>query len=243
MIRLSITAKDDHILRFKSLDLIHDAAINFLTSAGVNAEELVGHKAMQWSAGPLFARSISKGEPEKKTDTIVLSTPDPRLAEKILNGKLNSFRATRYSTGEVLDLSEWSFNISMPPLIEGQEALAVVCGSPIVFRRKTALPGKGRWVVDVRHMDDLSLAINKRLSRIAGREVLLQVEPDHRYISSRKSHLVHTRLKSEQGPMSTILGLSFPMILRGATEDLELAWYAGFGEMTRMGFGILALRK
>jgi len=240
MLRLNINSGLEKVLKFKSLDLIHDGAVNMLKATGLTPEELVGHKALPWTVGPVFAKSVEKGAPEKQADRIVMTTCDPKIAEHLLHAKLSDFKATRYSTGEVLDLSKWSIDVDSPPVIDGQEAMAVVAGSPLVFRRKGN--GPRRWVVDVKDMD-LSAAVNSRLSRLAGREVRLQVVPDERYISSKKSHAVYTRLKAEQGVGSTVIGLSFPMIIYGPTEDLELAWYAGFGELTRMGFGILALRK
>lgn len=91
-------------------------------------------------------------------------------------------------------------------------------------------------------MIDLAAAVNARLSRLAGRSVNLQVEPDSLYLRANPRHSVLVSLKRKpNGRHAFVIGMSAPLVLAGSEADLRLAWYAGIGEKTRNGFGCIGL--
>jgi CRISPR-associated endoribonuclease Cas6 len=84
---------------------------------------------------------------------------------------------------------------------------------------------------------DISAAVSRRLTTLAGRPVNLAVDPDALYLSGRKTHSVCVDVKTNGGKQATVVGMVFPFTLCGSPEDLRLAWYAGIGERNRLGFG------
>jgi CRISPR-associated endoribonuclease Cas6 len=221
---------------FKSVDLIHDAAINLLKGAGFDADKLVGERAAVWSAAASFARRLHRGSEECVTREIVISTCDISVAQALLLARMSDFRSTRIATGEKLDISNWVPELDQCPVTAGTRSIRVLCASPMVFRNRAAK--RGRWTVDIRDID-LDSAINTRLSRLAGRPVELHADPDREYLNRHDNQTVTTRVKAENGP-AVIVGLNVPLELHGAPEDLEFAWYAGIGEKTRLGYGLIA---
>lgn len=236
MLRVKYRPADGIGLTFKSVDLIHDAAINLLKAAGADADKLVGERAAVWSATAAFARRTNRGSDECVSREVVISTCDVSVAQSLLAAKMADFRATRHATGEHLDLSTWVPELEECPVTPETRSIVVLCASPMVFRNRDAQ--KGRWVANIKDVN-LDAAINTRLTRLAGRPVVLHAEPDQEYLRRRVNHSITTRLKVENGP-NVIVGLNVPMTLHGSAEDLELAWYVGLGEKTRLGYGMLA---
>lgn len=238
MIRCRMTAPKGGGLKFASRDLIHDGAINMLTSAGAGGDKLIGAGACTWFAAAAFAGPAEHRY--ERTKSIIVSTSDPEMAEYLANSRACNFKATRSATGEAIDLSEWTVSLDFSPFegIPDDEivSLGALLASPMAISNRNGSE-RGKWAYDVREVD-VSAAVNTRLSRIAGREVSLKISPDLGYVASRKSHATFCKLKAE-GKGGTVVGLSLPLLIEGPVKDVNLAWYAGIGEKTRMGFGAL----
>ncbi|RKZ38602.1 MAG: CRISPR-associated protein Cas6, partial [Gammaproteobacteria bacterium] len=82
------------------------------------------------------------------------------------------------------------------------------------------------------------------LSRLAGREIKLQVQPDSLYIRINPDHSVLVPMKlMRNGKTVFVIGMNAPLVLSGSEEDLRFAWYTGIGEKTRNGFGCIGLAE
>jgi hypothetical protein len=223
---------------YRSLDAIHDAAIAMLTAAGAPADRLIGPAAAIWNAGPVFPRPVERGGDLRLATKIVVSTADQEIAKFLARAKPEEMRSRRTATAEVIDLGGWRMERDdLPAGLPGVGGMSACFGSPVVISRKGDR-SKGRWHNDVREVD-ISSAVNARLSRLVGRPVSLRVLPDDEYIAMRKSHAVYSKVKADSGD-GHVVGMSFGFALMGSREDLELAWHAGLGEKSRMGFGIVA---
>jgi CRISPR-associated endoribonuclease Cas6 len=89
---------------------------------------------------------------------------------------------------------------------------------------------------------ELSAAVTRRLSRIAGRTVNLTVAPDDMYVATRRqSCAARVDIKRMGSQSAVVVGMTFPFTLCGSPDDLRLAWYAGIGEKNRLGFGFFGL--
>ena len=115
--------------------------------------------------------------------------------------------------------------------------------SPLVISREDHKDSKRHWHNNVDGFD-LSAAVNKRLSRIVGRPTALNLHPDHLYLRIQPRHDTLVPIKeSRDGKRGFVVGMLFPLVLRGCDEDLRLAWYAGIGEKNRNGFGTIGLAE
>lgn len=112
--------------------------------------------------------------------------------------------------------------------------------TPLAISRRDDRTG-GRWHADPSEVD-LSAAVNRRLSRIAGRLVYLRIVPDEMYITTRRqSCAARVDVKRMESKSAIVVGMTFPFTLSGSPDDLRLAWYAGIGEKNRLGFGFFGL--
>ncbi|WP_005220817.1 CRISPR-associated endoribonuclease Cas6 [Marichromatium purpuratum] len=222
---------------YRHQDLIHDTLINAWIESGARPDQVIGASAQPWTFAPLGFHNQHQG----RAHTLVVSTPSAELAAILAAFEISALRHARTTTGELLDFTSATLVHESPPMLSEQATLGVLTLSPIVIRDRSA-PGK-RWHTRLDAFD-LSAAVNTRLSRIAGREVALEVHPDSLYLRANPRHsvLVSTK-RMRNGHSAFVIGMSAPLVLAGSREDLLLAWYTGLGEKTRNGFGCIGLAE
>lgn len=234
MIRIKLTSLNKEQIVFASRDLIHDAAINMLIKAGAKKDSLIGRTAAVWSASAMFVKK-SEVRGFYQTNEVVISTTDPEITKILLSSKLSNFKASKSNPDEAINLSDWVAEVEECPVINDADTLNVVCASPVVISKRNS--DRKRWVLSP---DDTNItdAVNARLSKLSGRNVDISIKPDTSYLSRRANPSVKTVFKAGERP-SIVHGMMFPMTLNGSAEDLELAWYCGLGEKTRLGYGTI----
>lgn len=221
---------------YQNQDLLHDALVSAWLAAGATPEQIIGANAQPWH----FAALGRHHKDGNQAHSLVISTPDPQLADILPNIKAADIRYARALTLESIDFSTAEISIEPDPIAPKQSALGVVMLSPLAIRDYQN--GK-RWHTDLSQVD-LSTAINTRLSKIAGREVKLNVQADSLYLRCNPEHSTLVPLKRmKNGKTAFVIGMNAPLVLQGAEEDLRLAWYAGIGEKTRNGFGCIGLAE
>lgn len=241
-------SKDKQIL-YRYEDILHDALVNAWIAAGADKTEVTNDKhnyrALSWN----FAALGWHNEQGNRAHSLVVSTANPLLAEILPNLKAEYIRYARALTLESVDFSAAEISVEPDPIAPGQNALGVVMLSPLAVRDyRSSLPstssGSGkRWHTDLSKVD-LSSVVNTRLSKIAGREVKLNVQLDSLYLRCNPKHSTLVPLKHmKNGKTAFVIGMNAPLVLQGSEEDLRLAWYAGIGEKTRNGFGCVGLAE
>lgn len=249
MMRIRMTLPKSAKVHYRYSDILHDALINAWDKAGATSKQVCDMSALPWN----FAALGSHAHHENSVHTLIVSTPDSTLASFLQRFKPEDVCYTRAKTAEHVDFTgaeimvekEKEFDFSRArimteevPISPKQNALGVLMLSPLVISTQTSKKKK-RWY---RHLEefDLSAAINRRLSRLAGRETQLKVAPDSLYLRCTPDHSVLVPIKkNEKGDIIFAIGMSAPLVLMGPEEDLRFAWYAGLGEKTRSGFGCI----
>jgi len=222
---------------YRHLDLVHDAIVNALTSAGAPSKQVVGPAAHPWTFAALGHHRGHEG----RVHSLVVSTASPELGVALGALDATAVRYVRAATGELIDFSGGAITVEDPPMCADPGVLGVVLLSPIAISDRAA-DGK-RWHTSLAAVD-LSAAIKARLGRLAGRDVALTVQPDSLYLRANPEHSVLVITKRlRNGRSSFVIGMQAPLVLAGRREDLLLAWYAGIGEKTRNGFGCLGLAE
>ncbi len=235
MRRVRICLPCGRTVTYRHLDVLHDALIQGWEAAGVSVDQVVGHRAHPWTFAALGYYRQHTGY----AHTLVVSTPDSLLAERLVFLKTEAIRYSRASTAETVDFSTAEIITDPDPIIPGTHGLGVLMLSPLVL----SIPGerRRRWIQQL-NGTDLAAAINPRLSRLANRPVTLQIQADSLYLRANPRHSVLVSVKqAPSGRSSFVIGLSAPLVLAGSEADLRLAWYAGLGEKTRTGFGCIGL--
>ncbi len=243
MFRIRVRCKRGRRVTYTNADVLKDAAFNMLRAAGCPAEFLVGERARHWGAGAVCPRKIASGAPVRQTSEILVSTIDPEIATYAAKADPREMRKHQQATGENIDMADAIIVHDPDPVVPGSRFIDALALTPIVLSRRDLAEraSGGRFYDDVRSCD-LSAAINHRLSRIAGRSVVLNLVPDDFYLSNRlKNHAVRVDIKNISGKSGVVVGLMFPFALCGSPDDLRLAWYAGLGEKNRLGFGFFGL--
>jgi len=222
---------------YRHQDLLHDAIVNALITAGATSAQVVGAAAEPWTFAALGYHRAHVGQ----VHGLVISTPSTVLADALTALQPAAVRYARASTGELIDFSAASVSTEPPPVCTDPGSLGVLTLSPIAL----SAPGtqQKRWLTQLDQVD-LSAAANVRLSRIVERTVALSVQPDSLYLRANPRHsvLVSTK-RMRNGRAAFVIGMQAPLVLTGSREDLLLAWYAGLGEKTRNGFGCLGLAE
>ncbi|WP_026199389.1 CRISPR-associated endoribonuclease Cas6 [Lamprocystis purpurea] len=222
---------------YRHLDLVHDALVNALTAAGAASDQVVGHGALPWN----FAALGHHRKHEGVVHSLVVSTPSTTLAQVLGRIDPATLRYARAATGELVDFADAELIPEPPPLLTEQAVLGVLTLSPIAISDPSK-PGK-RWHTRL-DACDLSAAVNARLSRLAGRRVTLNIQPDSLYLRANPRHSVLVSTKSDKaGRSAFVIGMEAPLVLAGSREDVLFAWYAGIGEKTRNGFGCIGLAE
>jgi CRISPR-associated endoribonuclease Cas6 len=238
MLRLRIILPKKAKLHYKYLDILHDAIVNAWIAAGAEKEQILDRSALPWN----FAALGGQGKQGKMVHTLVVSTPDASLAKILRHLNPEEIRYARASTIENVNFADAQISIVDDPFIPNQNALGVLMLSPLAISDKTVSKGK-RWHKHLGQFD-LSAAINHRLSRLAERDIKLQVQPDSLYLRCNPDHSVLVPMKlMRNGKKVFVLGMTAPLVLTGSEDDLRFAWYAGLGEKTRNGFGCIGLAE
>jgi CRISPR-associated endoribonuclease Cas6 len=238
MLKARITLPKQQIIHYRYFDILHDALINAWVATGISANEVTGMTARPWNFAPLGKHHRS----ENTVHSLIVSTPDLVLAKHLARFNTQDIHYARASTVEVVDFSEAQIVIETDPILPGQNVLGVLTLSPLAIRDK-ASNGSKRWH---KYLDqlDLSTAINHRLSRLAGRDIKLQVQADSLYLRCNPEHSILVPIKQmPNGKLAYVIGMSAPLVLSGSEDDLRFAWYAGLGEKTRSGFGCIGLAE
>lgn len=237
MLRLRIQLlKPEKAKTYSHQDLVHDALVNAWAAAGATTEDVIGGESKPWTFAVLGWHRGHVGH----VHTIIVSTSDPDLARLLTRFKAETIAKRRFDD-EYFDFSNANISIEPDPIFPQQTQLACLFYSPLVLKDHERSDKKKVWHSNLGECD-LSTRINKRLSKLAGREVELSISPDSLYLRANPKHSVLVNLKRfKNGDKSFVIGMQAPVILTGSEEDLRLAWYAGVGEKTRNGFGCLGL--
>jgi len=233
-IRISLPKKFD--VNYKYLDILHDALVNAWIVAGAKPEQILNLNAIPWN----FAALGGHNKDGNRVHSLVVSTADTNLAKILKNLNPDEITYARASTVERVNFAEAKISIEDDPIFPQQNVLGVLMLSPLAISDK-ASKGK-RWHKDLGKVD-LNSAINHRLSRLAGREVKLEVQVDSLYLRCNQDHSVLVPTKLIHGKTVFVIGMTAPLVLTGSEEDLRFAWYAGIGEKTRNGFGCIGLAE
>jgi CRISPR-associated endoribonuclease Cas6 len=238
MLRIRVSLPKQNLVHYRHLDLLHDALINAWTAAGATIKQVYGASAFPWN----FAALGKTGHIDKIVHTLIVSTPAPTLTKYLRDFKPQDIHYARASTIEVVDFAEAKITLEDDPICPQQNALGVLLLSPLAIRDNT-VAGSKRWHKHLGQFD-LSAAINHRLSRLAERDIQLQVHPDSLYVRWNPDHAVLVPVKEmPNGKKAFVIGMSAPLVLQGSDVDLRFAWYAGLGEKTRNGFGCIGLAE
>jgi CRISPR-associated endoribonuclease Cas6 len=170
---------------------------------------------------------------------VTVSTPSAELAQALARVDPSACRYGRARTGETLSLAGASVEPVPCPIVDGAREVGVLMLSPLLLDDPSA---KGRWL-DRFDAALVTEAVNRQLTRIAGRPIALEVEADSLYLRLNPRPRRRVVVKIEDGRERYVFGLALPLVLRGPTDDLRLAWAAGIGRKTRMGFGCFGLAE
>lgn len=236
-IRISLP-KTQRPQAYNHQDIIHDALVNAWDKAGLESQFITGEFAKNWNFAPLGYHRKHNGY----VHSLIVSTPDPELGLILQHFKAEHITKRRWDE-HFINFSEASIEIEPAPIFPKQQELSCLLLSPLVLKDKEkSLLGKKIWHKNIQHCPDLNKRINQRLSKIANREVHLNIIPDPLYLRANPEHSVLVQLKQKQYK-SFVIGMQFPLVLQGSEDDLRLAWYAGLGEKARNGFGCLGLAE
>ncbi len=239
MYRIRLSLPRGQEATYRNLDLLHDALVGAWAATGASSEDVVGRQARPWN----FAALGGHRDGGNMVHTLVVSTPDRELANHLTRFDPAQVRYGRSHTAEAVDFARAMILPDPDPVAPGQTALGVVMLSPLAISREDSEGSKLRWHNKVDDFD-LSAAVNKRLSRIAGRPTTLGLHPDRLYLRIQPRHDTLVRIKeTREGKRAFVIGMLLPLVLQGCEEDLRLAWYAGIGEKNRNGFGAIGLAE
>lgn len=234
MLRIRLTLPRPLTQTYTHQDLIHDAIINGLETAGCNASDLMGLNARFWTFAPIGWHNGHQGF----VHSLIISTSDLDIARALTRLKPETLTQRRWN-GETLSFAGAQLTIEPDPIFPQQTQLAGLLLSPLVLQTKQ---GTGKqWCKDLNNLD-LSEIISRKLSAKAGRLIQLTIQPDSLYLRANPKHSVLVNLKHfPNGQKSFVIGMQVPLLIQGREDDLRFAWYAGIGEKTRNGFGCLGL--
>ena len=234
--RVRLTAPRGHFVRVRLLDSLHAALVNAWTSCGAHGEEVVGRGAGNWSFGAV-GTATSRGFILK---SLVIGAEGSPL-ESILHRLLPETVRKESVNGDIVDLAAWDLAVEELPVAcePGETAtLPVIMLSPLAVSVRGR---KGRWHDDLAKIGpDLERAVSFRLSRLTGRDVSLEVEPDRLYLRANPRHSTLVRTRTVKGGKPAfVIGTMCPLSISGRIEDLRSAWALGIGEKNRYGFGCI----
>ena len=235
MHRIRLRLPEGQTASYSYQDILHDALINAWMAAGASIEQVLGTQARPWTFAALGWRRSNQG----LAHSLVVATPDAALARFLRCFDPACVRYARASTAELVDFGRAELIPEPDPIPPQWGALGVLMLSPLAISDADSRERK-RWH---HHLDkvDLSPALSRRLAKLAGRSVQLQIQADPLYLRANPRHDVLVKLKQTPKGPAFVIGMKAPLVLAGSEEDLRLAWYAGLGEKTRNGFGCIGL--
>ena len=215
---------------------MHAALVNGWTSCGARGEEVVGHGAGNWSYGAV-GTATSRGFILK---SVVIGAEGSPL-EPILHRLIPEAMRKRSNNGDIVDFAAWDLTIEELPVVCEPGGIAML---PAIMLSPLALSVRGqksRWHDDLAQIGrNLEEAVSSRLSRLTGRDVRLEIEPDRLYLRANPKHSTLVRTRSVHGGKPAfVIGNLCPLSIRGRLEDLRSAWALGIGEKNRYGFGCI----
>lgn len=234
--RVRFSAPRGERVRFRFLDSLHGALVNAWTACGAPGEVVVGREAGNWSFG-----AVGTATPRGFVLKAVVVGAEGRLLEPVLKSLIPEAIRKRSVNGDVVDLAAWDAIDEELPVVgepEDHTTLPAIMLSPLALSVRGR---KGRWHDDLAKAGPhLEAAVNVRLSRLTGRDVTLQVEPDRLYLRANPRHSMAVRTRSVNGDKPAfVIGTMCPLTLSGCVEDLRSAWSLGIGEKNRYGFGCI----
>ena len=234
--RVRLTAPRGHFVIVRLLDSLHAALVNAWTSCGAHGEEVVGRGAGNWSFGAV-GTATSRGFTLK---SVVIGAEGSPL-EPILHRFLPETVRKESVNGDVVDLAAWDLAVEELPVACESGEIATL---PAIMLSPLAVSVRGRkgcWHDDLAKIGpDLEQAVSFRLSRLTGRDVRLNVEPDRLYLRANPRHSTLVRTRTVKGGKPAfVIGMMCPLSISGRLEDLRSAWALGIGEKNRYGFGCI----
>jgi len=237
MLKIKITPPAKSV-EYKYLDVVHDAVVQAFLKTGVEESKIIGHKSEPWNFAVESYSKKENGEFINVVKSLFISTPSSELSKFLSGISLSNLNYTRSLTGDTVNFINSGIEIVQDPILPNQHTLSVNCISPLAIRKQDK---KNRsWYSEFGDLDIIA-AINKRLSRLADRDISLLVSVDSLFLRSNEKYSVYIPIKkNSNGNVTFVIGMKAPLVLQGSEEDLRFAWYAGIGEKTRMGFGGLS---
>ena len=234
--RVRLTAPRGQFVRVRLLDSLHAALVNAWTSCGAHGEEVAGRGAGNWSFGAV-GTATSRGFILK---SVVIGAEGSPL-EPILHRLAPETVRKESVNGDLVDLATWDLASEELPIAcePGETAtLPAIMLSPLAVSVRGR---KGRWHDDLAKIGpNLEQAVSYRLSRLTGRDVRLEVEPDRLYLRANPRHSTLVRTRTVKGGKPAfVIGTMCPLSISGRIEDLRSAWALGIGEKNRYGFGCI----
>lgn len=224
-------------------DLIHDALVAAFLEAGARPDQVIGPKSLPWNFAPLTAGgryNAERGTSTRYLRGLVVSSADPKVSVWLEQIQGEQIVAARALSAEMISLAGATKHEELAPFISQQEATAVHWLSP--FLRKAARTvgsrEKSSWLLDPKEMEKKSPGID--LGRRLGREDDLGLFWAADRLAMRGGpirHNVDLKVHPKTGRAMWVSGTMVPFVLSGPTQSLILAWYAGLGAKTKMGFG------
>lgn len=239
MIRVRISLRKGYA-KVRSMDLVHDMLVAQMIAGGASPSDVIGEKSEPWTFAFLGHPFESRGQGGVAWSgrEILFSTPSQKLAEIWRKGDASALSAAKAHSGEMIDFRESELREMICPIGDGDSTIGVVMLSPIALRAKSG--SAKRWIDDPAEFER-ELSASEKLSKIAGREARVKIQLDS-FATMRGardgSMFAKRTVKIQNGRPSWALGFLCPAVLSGKPEDLRLAWHAGLGSMTRMGFGM-----
>ncbi len=226
-------ALDGPALQYNYLDSIHASIVAGLTATGLPAEQLLGPNALPWTfAAKGFARSggslFLKG--------LTISTCATSLGEALARLDPREVKH-RASNGDQINLAKARKTTIIDPLIHRQEELAICFASPFVLSQPRADGASVKAYVERLDGQNQSQSFSNGLTRRRGRPVEIDVRADPLSLITDGARPRIVSLRRAPNRRVTVPAFSVHLTLRGATDDLRAAYYAGLGEKTRYGFG------
>ena len=236
MIKLEITPPS--LIEFKTLDLIHDGIINGLSKAGMNSDELIGHKSRHWNFGVQTSRKKTRNRDSVNLEKLIISSPDPMVTNFILKLNVDNIRKIKNETNEMLSMNGSKIRVLNRPnfdILQEQATFSMI--SPMIITNKNT---KKHYIDITEISDDLSKIVNNNLSKVFDEEFNLDVSYDKFYVRSNNQKK-SICWKYINGKRIVFPGILVPIHVSGPNEQIEKLWFTGIGEKTRSGFGCLRL--
>lgn len=224
-------------------DLLHDALVAAFCEAGAQSEQVVGPNALPWNFAPLTAGGrydANRGVSTRRLRSLVVSSADPTVSAWLEQIQGEHIVAARALSAEMISLVGATKFEEKAPFVPHQESTAVHWMSPFLRRatRSGEASEKSAWETDPKVMEKHSPG--QSLARRLGREGDLGLFWAADRLALRggvRRHCVDLKVHPQTGRAMWVSGTMVPFVLCGPTESLALAWYAGLGAKTRMGFG------